>query len=269
LNTSFLDPSDPGKRRRIRRIFRDDGRTVIIPMDHGVSIGPVKGLEDMRRLVDELAKGGVDAVVVHKGWAGIIDPPNIGLIIHGSAGTDLSPDRLRKTACATPLEALSLGADGFSLHVNVGSETDYEQISFLARSSRACRMLGLPLLAMMYPRGAKIQEEHSLKEVSHAARIGVELGADVVKTNYTGSVESFRLVVESTHIPVVIAGGPKTTSTRDFLKMVSDAVSAGAAGVSIGRNVFQHADPRRMAEALRAIVHEGASVDYALEVAEG
>lgn len=266
---SILDSPDPGKRRRLRRIFRDDGKTVIVPMDHGVSIGPVKGLEDMARLMVELAKGGVDAVVVHKGWARLLDFSSMGLIVHGSAGTDLSPDRLRKTACATPLEALSLGADGFSLHVNVGSETDYEQISFLARSSRACSRLGLPLLAMMYPRGAKVQEEHSAKEVSHAARIGVELGADVVKTNYTGSPDSFKMVVESTRIPVVIAGGPKTSSTREFLKMVSEAVSAGAAGVSIGRNVFQHKDPRRMAEALKAIVHEGASVDYALEVAEG
>jgi len=266
---SILDSPDPGKRRRLRRIFRDDGKTVIVPMDHGVSIGPVKGLEDMGRLMAELAKGGVDAVVVHKGWARLLDFYGMGLIVHGSAGTDLSPDRLRKTACATPLEALSLGADGFSLHVNVGSETDYEQLSFLAWASRACSRLGLPLLAMMYPRGAKVQEEHSPKEVSHAARIGVELGADVVKTNYTGSPESFKTVVESTRIPVVIAGGPKTSSTREFLKMVSDAVSAGAAGVSIGRNVFQHKDPRRMAEALKAIVHEGASVDYALEVAEG
>ncbi|MEM2343708.1 MAG: 2-amino-3,7-dideoxy-D-threo-hept-6-ulosonate synthase [Thermoproteota archaeon] len=266
---NILDYPDPAKRRRLRRIFREDGKTVIIPMDHGVSIGPVKGLENMKRLVEELSKGGVDAVVVHKGWAKLLDFSSMGLIIHGSAGTDLSPDRLRKTACATPLEALALGADGFSLHVNVGSETDYEQISFLARSSRACSRLGLPLLAMMYPRGAKIQDEHSPKEVSHAARIGVELGADVVKTNYTGSPESFKLVVESSHIPVVIAGGPKTSSTREFLKMVSDAISAGAAGVSIGRNVFQHEEPRKMAEALKAIVHEGASVDYAMEVVEG
>ncbi|MEM2929968.1 MAG: 2-amino-3,7-dideoxy-D-threo-hept-6-ulosonate synthase [Thermoproteota archaeon] len=263
----MLDHPDPGKRRRLRRIFRSDGRTVVVPLDHGVSVGPVKGLEDMSRLVGELVKGGVDAVVVHKGWAKRLDFAGIGLIVHGSAGTELSPDRLRKTGCATPLEALSLGADGFSLHVNVGSETDYEQLALLAESSRVCGALGLPLLAMMYPRGPKIQEEHSAKEVAHAARIGVELGADVVKTNYTGSTESFRMVVASTRVPVVVAGGPKTPSTRDFLKMVSDAVSAGAAGVSIGRNVFQHEDPRRMAEALRMIVHESASVDYAAEVA--
>jgi len=265
---SMLDVQEPGKRRRLRRIFKDDGRSVIVPMDHGVSIGPVKGLENMAQLVYELAKGGVDAIVIHKGWARIIDTAGLGLIVHGSAGTDLSSDRLRKTRCATPLEALSLGADGFSLHVNVGSETDFEQLAFLAESARVCRILGMPLLAMMYPRGPKITDEHSLKEVAHAARIGVELGADVVKTNYTGSPESFRIVVESTRIPVVIAGGPKTYSTRDFLKMVSDAISAGAAGVSIGRNVFQHENPRKMAEALKAIVHENASVEYALEVAE-
>lgn len=264
---SMLDHPDPGKRRRLRRIFRSDGRTVVVPLDHGVSIGPVKGLEDMGRLMGELVKGGVDAVVVHKGWAKHLDFAGMGLIVHGSAGTELSPDRLRKTGCATPLEALSLGADGFSLHVNVGSETDHEQLALLAESSRACSTLGLPLLAMMYPRGPKIRDEHSPKEVAHAARIGVELGADVVKTSYTGSPESFRMVVASTSVPVVVAGGPKTPSARDFLKMVREAVSAGAAGVSIGRNVFQHGDPRRMAEALRAVIHEDASVDYAAEVA--
>lgn len=266
---SMLNCPDRGKRRRLRRVFRDDGKTVIVPIDHGVSIGPVKGIEDMDRLIGELVKGGVDAIVVHKGWAKRLDIAGVGLIIHGSAGTELSLDGLRKTQCATPLEALSLGADGFSLQVNVGSETDYEQLAFLANSSRICNLLGLPLLAMMYPRGQKVQDEHSQKEVLHVARIGVELGADVVKTNYTGSQESFKTVVESTRIPVVIAGGPKASSTKDFLKMVSDAVSAGAAGVSIGRNVFQHKDPRRMAEALSAIVHDGASLEYALEVAEG
>ncbi len=264
---SMLDHPDPGKRRRLRRIFRSDGRTVIVPLDHGVSVGPVKGLEDMGRLIGELVKGGVDAVVVHKGWAKHLDFSELGLIVHGSAGTELSPDRLRKTGCATPLEALSLGADGFSLHVNVGSETDYKQLAFLAESSRVCSMLGLPLLAMMYPRGPKIQDEHSAKEVAHASRIGVELGADVVKTNYTGSAESFRMIVVSTSVPVVVAGGPKTPSARGFLKMVQEAVSAGAAGVSIGRNVFQHGEPRRMAEALRMIVHEDASVDSAAEAA--
>lgn len=263
-----LDKLNPGKRRRLRRIFREDGRTVIVPMDHGVSMGPVKGLEDMFKLVGELVKGGVDAIVVHKGWAREIDVVGIGIIVHGSAGTELSTDRLRKVRCATPLEALSLGADGFSLHVNVGSETDYEQMAFLAESARLCDVLGMPLLAMMYPRGPKINEEHSPTAVAHAARIGAELGADVVKTNYTGTPESFRSVVLSTHIPVVVAGGPKTRSTKEFLKMVSDAISAGAAGVSIGRNVFQHEEPRKMAEALKAIVHENASVEYALEVVE-
>ncbi|MBO3833109.1 MAG: fructose-bisphosphate aldolase, partial [Candidatus Brockarchaeota archaeon] len=94
---SMLDVPEPGKRRRLRRIFREDGRSVIVPMDHGVSIGPVKGLQNMAWLVGELSKGGVDAIVVHKGWARMVDVAGLGIIVHGSAGTDLGSDRLRKT----------------------------------------------------------------------------------------------------------------------------------------------------------------------------
>jgi len=252
-----------GKERRLRRIFGPDGKTVIVPMDHGVSIGPVKGIADLRMTVKELVSGGADAVLVHKGWGRLIETEGIGLIIHASAGTSTGPQPLHKVTVCSPLEALRLGADAISMHINVGSETEGEQLEALGALSDQCDLHGLPLVAMMYPRGPKVVSEHDPSAVAHAARIGAELGADVVKTNYTGSVDSFKEVVRACPVPVVIAGGPRTDSARGFLGMVRDAMLAGSKGVSIGRNVFQHPSPKLMTRALRMIVHEGSGIEEA------
>jgi class I fructose-bisphosphate aldolase len=127
---------------------------------------------------------------------------------------------------------------------------------------------GIPLLAMIYPRGEKIGDEYDPKVVKHAARLGAELGADVVKVSYTGSPETFRQVVEGCHVPVIIAGGPRMDSDRDILEMVKGAMDAGAAGTSIGRNVFQHQNPTGIVRALSMIVHEKATVEQALQFME-
>jgi len=124
----------------------------------------------------------------------------------------------------------------------------------------------VPLLAMMYPRGPKIQNQHAVDVVAHAARLGAELGADIVKTNYTGDVETFKEVVRSCYVPVIIAGGPKVETALEVLQMVHDSIRAGSAGLSIGRNVFQHENPTLMVKALSAIVHKGASVNEASKI---
>ncbi|MFB0501749.1 MAG: fructose-bisphosphate aldolase, partial [Candidatus Bathyarchaeia archaeon] len=129
-----------------------------------------------------------------------------------------------------------------------------------------CDGYGVPLLAMMYPRGPKIKNQHAVDVVAHAARLGAELGADVVKTNYTGDVETFKEVVRGCYVPVIIAGGPKVETVQEVLQMVHDSIKAGGAGLSIGRNVFQHENPTKMVKALSAIVHHGASVDESLKI---
>jgi fructose-bisphosphate aldolase/2-amino-3,7-dideoxy-D-threo-hept-6-ulosonate synthase len=125
---------------------------------------------------------------------------------------------------------------------------------------------GMPLLAMMYPRGKKISSEHDVEVVKLAARAGAELGADIIKTNYTGDIDSFKEVIKGCPVPVVIAGGPKMSTTKDVLEMVRDAVEAGAAGTSIGRNVFQAEDPTKMVRAMAALVHGGEGVDEAMKL---
>ena len=124
----------------------------------------------------------------------------------------------------------------------------------------------MPLVAMMYPRGPKISSEHDVEAVKLAARVGAELGADIVKTNYTGDPDTFKEVVKGCPVPVVIAGGPKIDSIEKLLQMVYDSISVGGAGISIGRNVFQADDPTKVVRALSKIVHENWSVEEDLKL---
>ncbi len=235
-------------------------------MDHSISAGPTHGLEDMARIVSDVSQGAADAVLVYAGIAKTVDTNRLGLILHLSGATRLSADPHWKTQVSTVKEALRLGADAVSVHINVGSQREQDMLDRFSRIIEECDDFGLPTLAMMYPRGPGIQNEGDYEVVSHAARLGFELGADIVQTNYTGDIESFRNVVGTVKVPVVIAGGPKASSDNNALKMVSDSIKAGAAGVSIGRNVFQHRDPTRMTMALVDIVHNGANASQALTI---
>ncbi len=264
--------SDIGKSVRMERIIdRKSGNTVIVPMDHGVSSGPIEGLIDMKSATNAVAEGGADAVLLHKG---IVRAGHrgygrdIGLIVHLSASTSLGPDPLNKVRVTTVDEAIKLGADAVSVHVNIGAENEPEMLRKLGETAQICEEWGMPLLAMMYPRGQKVPDEHDVKFVKHVARVGAELGADIIKTNYTGTPESFREVVEGTPIPVVIAGGPKMGTDKEVLEMIKEAIDAGGRGVSIGRNIFQHRNPTKMTRAVADIVHKNISVKEALEILE-
>ena len=256
--------TNSGKRKRLSRIFRANGRTVIVPMDHGVTNGPISGLANMQLIVDKLLEGEVDAVVLHKGIAKCVDSGRIGLIVHLSGSTKWSPDPNRKVQVASVEEAERIGADAVSVHINVGSETESEMLDMLGRVADECDNLGMPLLAMMYPRGKEIKNEHAPDLLAHVARLGAELGADVIKTNYTGEIDSFREVIRGCPVPVVIAGGPKAKETEDVFEMIAGSLIAGGAGVSIGRNVFQAENPTAMARAISHLVHKGSSVAGAL-----
>jgi len=259
-----------GKKIRMERIInRNTGRTVIVPMDHGISVGPIEGLMDMKEAVQNVAEGGANAIVEHKGLVGVGhrgSGQDIGLIIHLSASTSLSPLPNAKTLVCSVDEAIKLGADAVSVHVNLGDGQEKEMLNDFGKISYQSRTWGLPLLAMVYPRGEKVADEYDVEVVKHAARVGSEMGADIVKVSYTGSPESFATVVEGSTVPVVIAGGAKMDSDRDILEMVKGSIDAGGSGVSIGRNVFQHKAPKKMVQAICAIVHEGSSVADALSL---
>jgi fructose-bisphosphate aldolase/2-amino-3,7-dideoxy-D-threo-hept-6-ulosonate synthase len=173
-----------------------------------------------------------------------------------SASTSLAPDPNNKVQVCTVEECMKMGADAVSVHINIGSDTESAQLGILGCTAERCSVWGIPLIAMMYPRGAAIQNQHDPEVVAHAARVGAELGADIVKTNYTGSPETFKDVVKGCPVPIIIAGGPKMGSDIELLQMIEEAIGAGAKGAAIGRNVFQHSSPTSITRAISRIVHE-------------
>lgn len=259
-----------GKLIRLERIInRTSGKTVIVPMDHGITMGPIQGLEDMKDTVGKMVDGGANAIVLHKGIVKAghrRGKKDVGLIIHLSASTSLSPCPNTKVAVCSVEEAIRLGADAVSVHVNLGADDDYRMMEFMGDVSESCHYWGMPLLAMIYTRGQKIDNEYDVKYVKHAARVAAELGADIVKVNYTGSPETFSEVTRGCPVPVVIAGGEKLETDEDLLHMVAGSLASGAIGVSIGRNVFQHDDPSGIVRAISLMVHEGAAVEDAKAV---
>lgn len=256
-----------GKSIRLERIMdRTTGNCVIVPMDHGISAGPIEGLVDMKKTVDDVANGGATAVLMHKGlirYSHRTSGKDIGLILHLSASTDIGVSSNSKVLVATVEEAIKAGADAVSVHINVGAETEREMLHDIGRISKECNEWGMPLLIMAYPRGPKIQDSYDPRMVAHAARVASELGADYVKCSYTGDIDSFREVVKGALAPIVIAGGPKMNSDDEILQMVHDSIEAGGHGVSIGRNVFQHRNVEAMTRAISDIVLRGYTVEEA------
>ena len=224
-------------------------------MDHGISSGPIKGIEDPYPLIYSCQNFGLTSVIINKGiLKNLPKPTKVGLLVHYSASTSLSMSPNRKMLTGSVEEALRLGADGVSLHVNIGGKEEPEMLEQLGRIADNCQKWSMPLLAMMYPRGENIKNPHDPEIVAHVSRIGAECGADIVKTLYTGDVDSFSKIVKSTPVPIVIAGGPKAKTDMDVLQMTDDAMKAGAKGVTYGRNIFEHKEPTKMTRALAAII---------------
>ena len=255
-----------GTAARLERIGTG-GKYVIIPMDHGITMGAVKGLKDIDATVDAVTRGGADAVLTQKGIAPRVHPNKngAGYVVHVNASTTIGPDENDKRVTCTVEEAVRVGADAVSFHINVGSNHEPEQIEDLAALTEDASRLGIPVLAMAYARGPDVDGSDP-EALGHAVRLAEELGADIVKTGYSGDADSFGHVVESTRLPVVIAGGSKGTD-RETVEAVRGVMDAGGAGVSMGRSVFQHDDPEAIARAVSGVVHDDLSAEDALREA--
>ncbi len=256
-----------GKDIRIERIMdRNTSRSVIVPMDHGFSMGQIDGLLDMTQVISDVSNGGANAIVLHKGLikrGHRRHGRDIGLIIHLSGSTSLNPDPNDKVQVCTVEEAIALGADAVSIHINLGAPNESKMLEIGAKVTRDCTRWGIPLLTMIYPRGKGI-DPFSPQAVGHAVRVAEELGSDMIKTNYPGDPESFKKIVKACSVPVFIAGGEKT-GDLDSLKIIRDAVSVGGAGVCVGRNAFQRKDTQAFVQALCRVVHHNVDPAKALE----
>lgn len=235
--------------------------------------GPIEGLIDLGEMVDKVAEGGANAVLGHIGlplYGHRKHGKDVGLIIHLSASTSLGPYPNSKIQVTSITDAIKFGADAVSVHINIGDEREHQMLSTLGKVSSEAFEWGMPLLAMMYPRGHDINE-HDVDVVKHVARIAAELGVDIVKTNYTGSIETFKEVTKGCGAPVVIAGGPKIkedekgSPIKHLLKMTKNSIEAGGAGVAYGRNVFQSENPTILVRALYRIIHQNWEVEETLK----
>ncbi|MDH6114320.1 DhnA family fructose-bisphosphate aldolase class Ia [Kitasatospora sp. MAP12-15] len=258
-----------GKMVRLSRLL-PGGRTVMVPFDDALINGPYDGLSDTVAKLREVELGGADAVLgfrqLHTTYTGrgVLLP----FVANLTASTVLGA-HTRKIVVGSVERALRQGCDGVAAHVNVSSIHEPEMLAALGRIAESCEEHELPLLAIMYPRREgeggddnyldwKERDRAAYADlVRHAVRIAVELGADVVKTQYTGDPESFATVVTaSLGTPIVIAGGPRTPLLQ-ALENAHGAVSAGAAGVCFGRQTYNRHDVPGFVRLLRAVVRDG------------
>jgi len=252
-----------GKTIRMERVMdRNTKKTVMVPLIHGVGMGPIEGLIDVKNMVDTVALGGANAVILHKGIVATShrrSGKDIGLIVHLTATSESGG----QTVVTQVEEAITIGADAVSVRIEVGGTDEDAMLKTLGDVSRDCFKWGMPLFALMHPHPKK-DKETQLKAVMRAARIGAEIGADLVRVPYTGSIETFQEVVSACPVPLVAIGGEKNVRERDFLKMVSNIMQTGAYGISVGRNVFQYKKPGNMIKAITQIVHKGFAVSTAV-----
>jgi predicted phospho-2-dehydro-3-deoxyheptonate aldolase len=258
-----------GKQYRLKRLFNKSGKLFVVALDHGFTLGPIDGIKNIREDLKDIVMAGPDAIIIHKGLVRYLDlnlcvEKNVSVIIHLMGSTDKSLKPNDKRVVCTVEEAIRLGADAVSVHVNIGSETENDMLESVGEISRDCEHWQVPLLGMFYPRGPKVDNPTDKKFVKHAARIAMELNMDVVKTSFTSS-ETFSEVVKGAEIPVVIAGG-SSISDEKLLTMIEAAVKAGGVGVSIGRNIFERPNRAKIINAIAAILHRDSSVEEALKL---
>ena len=256
-----------GKKIRLNRLLSDpSGKYLGITVDHAMARGVLPGLEHIDDLVQKIVAGKPDAFTMHKGIAEKCFDKCAGEVPLVLKLTTFGPVHSKQDVQVTSvLDAVRYGADAVSAGAIVMGEHQPDQIAQLGRISDEAHNLGLPLLAHIYPRGLENREDWFKPEnVMYAARLGAELGVDIVKTNYTGDPDSFAKVVAAVPTHVAVAGGD-AGYPEEIFKTAWGVVAAGGVGITFGRCVFQADDPTAMVKALSKVVHEGFKPNEALE----
>jgi len=269
-----------GKELRLNHLFHPQSkRMVLITMDHGICVSPMKEISKPEVMVERIVEGGADAILITPGIAKRVYPKLIGsrtslmIRVDGTA-TSIGPDLTNDALICTAEGALRLGADGIATLGVIGVPREAELSHKIAMLSVECDRLGLPLVAEMVPTD-KLAYMFEAKQnrqwpsqaelVKYGSRVAVELGADVVKGFYTGDKESFREVLDYCPAPYLVLSGPAAGDPEVFLQFIKDALDCGASGVSVGRNVWTYPQPSKMVRALCRLVHENASVASAMK----
>jgi DhnA family fructose-bisphosphate aldolase class Ia len=235
------------KALRMRRLFGVDGRLLLVAMDHAAFMGPVAGLD--LPTMGQVVAAGADAVMTTYGTA---RRASESPAILGQAALVVSLD-IHATEPAEQVErAVRLGADSVKV---LAVSAERAQWTALERYALVCERLGVPFQAEVIPGGFDQPDKHTPDNIARVARQAAEMGADYVKTLYTGDPESMRRVVEGAGVPVVILGGERSADEAALLAQVRDALDAGVAGVAFGRNIWAHSDPAAITARLVQAIH--------------
>ena len=252
---------DFGMKNRLSNIFKAaTGKTVMLAVDHGYFQGPTTGLRDLRKTVTPLAPL-ADCLFITRGMIRTsIDPKTPAAIcLRVSGGPSILGELSNEDITTSMEEAIRLNASGVGMSIFVGAENEDRTISNLGRLVNEAERYGMPVLAVT---AVGKEMGRDARFLGLACRMAAEIGAHFVKTYYC---EDFHKVVEGCPVPIVMAGGKKIPE-RDALQMTFNAISAGASGVDMGRNIFQSDNPVGMINAIGAVVHKGASVDEAFKI---
>lgn len=272
--------SNSGKKKRLKRIFSEDGKCIIVPVDDSLIAGPTDGLFDIQSKIQQIESAKPNAIMSFSGSASLLTDCSIPLILNLTAST-IQGQHTNKVLVSSVQRAINLGADAVAVHMNISSKFENEMLKNILPVSEECCRYGIPLMILAYPRGekcidGKVVDENYLEmqknnkieyteKVAHCVRIAFELGADIIKTKYTGDSESFAKVVKcAPGCPVLIAGGDMVNKEILF-NMVEGCIVAGGAGVSIGRNVFNNIHSDFLISVIKKIVFENYSASKANE----
>ncbi|HKJ94195.1 MAG TPA: fructose-bisphosphate aldolase [Gammaproteobacteria bacterium] len=251
-------------------------KAVVVAMDHVKTLGLVPGLDDPGAVVDQMLEAGVDGVMTSYGIIKQYADRLIGRVptflrLDGGP-TIYREDWLqysRWSLMHSVADAHALGVDGVCVMAFMGADVELDTYEIVTRVAGDCHRFGLPLMVEALPCPTeRIPDTKDPEAMAAASRIAFELGADIVKTYYTGTPEGFSRVTGCCPVPVLLAGGPKMDTLRDTLQVVHDSVQVGGCGVVFGRNIWQAKDPAAVVRGLRAVIHDGASVEAALAATE-
>lgn len=260
---------DFGKQIRLNRILRQPGRgALVVAFDHALVLGPIPGTEDPCRQIGRFVAARADAILLNLGLiARCIDcfprgatPGLIARIDWTTVWNTPGPGEsgvLRTCQIASPEEALRHGADAVLTYLVIGTgDADFEakEIARNAQVARECERVGIPLMVETLARGKGVRNPGDPKWLAHHTRIAAELGADVIKTDYTGASDTMRQIVAGCPLPILVLGGSRHEGALDVVRGV---MQSGAAGVFFGRNVFQSEDMEGFLGKARAILDGG------------
>jgi class I fructose-bisphosphate aldolase len=263
---------------RIRRIF-ERGKAFVVALDHGLVMGPLKGIENPLEVVAKIAQNGPDALQMTPAMVKTLkenfftrsSPILIARL--DTANVWRSVKRYNEgyySAVYSVKDAIRVGADAVVTYLIVGYGSDGVEgynLNRLAELRAEANDYGIPFI--IEPLFVTKETPDSVKDpeiLKYVTRLASEIGADILKVDYSGNKESFKSVVEVAFAPILIRGGPKTSNDYEFLKMLKDALNAGAKGVTVGRNLWQSEKPEKMARAISEIVHHGKSVEESLKL---